>query len=44
MKMSYQGQLQSRVMMFRQLRRWSQEELGRRAGISRAGGETFQIE
>src|SRR5262245_3120180 len=43
MKMSNQGQLQNRVKRYRQQRGWSQEELARRAGISRAAGSAIEI-
>src|SRR5262245_29596224 len=44
MKMSDQGQLRSRVKIFRQQRGWSQEELARRAGISRAAVSAIEIQ
>jgi molybdate-binding protein/transcriptional regulator with XRE-family HTH domain len=44
MKMSQQGQLRSRVRFFRRQRGWSQEELARRAGISRAAVSAIEIQ
>jgi molybdate-binding protein/DNA-binding XRE family transcriptional regulator len=41
--MSSQGQLRTRVKMFRQQRGWSQEELAQRAGISRAAVSAIEI-
>jgi molybdate-binding protein/DNA-binding XRE family transcriptional regulator len=44
MKMSDPGQLQNHVKRFRQRRGWSQEELARRAGISRAAVSAIEIQ
>jgi molybdate-binding protein/DNA-binding XRE family transcriptional regulator len=44
MKMSEQGQLQNRVKAFRQQKSWSQGELARRAGISRAAVSAIEIQ
>jgi molybdate-binding protein/DNA-binding XRE family transcriptional regulator len=43
MKMADQGQLQNRVKAYRRQRGWSQEELARRAGISRAAVSAIEI-
>lgn len=42
--MSDAGQLPNRLKIFRQRRGWSQEELARRAGISRAAVSAIEIE
>jgi molybdate-binding protein/DNA-binding XRE family transcriptional regulator len=41
--MSFQGQIQNRVKMFRQQRGWSQEELAQRARVSRAAVSAIEI-